>query len=480
MLRTVLVLLCAMFNGSRADWVNELRLTLANYALSKATNPPNGFVCSVIGKKHDSCHCWNEKGKPASGQTDEDCHMPPQCLAYEEPKSTGAFKWTELDSIDKLQDTLSSWGVPTDMFSTFHAAALVESANFAAFQLTVKTGDKGIVDAHVGTARKYNNTYQLGWVHGNAVADLVQPYVRDKHEVPPGDCHGTKRGMKKRGYTNDELAMINDGLIAYAFKEAAKEAQPSVMTEREFLARWEGVVSLVDLSSEDILTMEAGNPFDLLIQAIQSITGAWQSIVNAFKSSYSEQLVESHFNNGWSKYKQATKVFKGAGLKYENMDEFFQNIQSMVGIPGEYSDDFNQQIDWIKFFDNTTWSEHNTQFSQGKGGDDQTFTMYARNRQDDGVVDVLFLTCSQQFELADDYFVISESKSILGGLFSSTHLKFKKKPAAISDADLMFVSQYFTLLAYQQIALAEGTAVPPDPSFPQGGVRLPISRHLRA
>ena len=83
-------------------------------------------------------------------------------------------------------------------------------------------------------------------------------------------------------------------------------------------------------------------------------------------------------------------------------------------------------------------------------------------------VDVLFLTCSQTFELADDYFVISESHSILGGLFSKTKIKFKKKPASLSTADLMFISEYFSLLAYQQIALAEGMAAPPDPQFPPG------------
>ena len=44
------------------DWVNEMRLTLANYALAKAANPPVGFVCSVVGTKHNSCHCWNMKG----------------------------------------------------------------------------------------------------------------------------------------------------------------------------------------------------------------------------------------------------------------------------------------------------------------------------------------------------------------------------------------------------------------------------------
>ena len=138
----------------------------------------------------------------------------------------------------------------------------------------------------------------------------------------------------------------------------------------------------------------------------------------------------------------------------------------MVQIPDKYKDDFNDQIKWIKFFDNITWSEHNTQFSQGKGGDDTMFTMYALNRQADQKIDVLFLTVAETFELADDYFVISEHKSILGGLFDKTTLKFKEVPAGISTEELMFVSEYFQLLAYQDIALAEGIANPPDPTFP--------------
>lgn len=236
-------------------------------------------------------------------------------------------------------------------------------------------------------------------------------------------------------------------------------APAAPMTEAAFAEKW-GQLEPVEAVVGD------GNPFDMLMQAIQQITGAWQSIVNAFKSSYSEQLLESHLNNGWKKYKQGTKVFKGAGLGYDKIDEFFGDIRSMIDIPAQYNKDFDQQIEWIKFFDNTTWSEHNTQFSQGTGGTDSMFTMFARNRQEDQKVDVLFLTCDQQFKLADDYFVISESKSILGGIFSSTKIKFKKKPAALQDKDLMFVSSYFSLLAYQQIALAEGASAPPDPSFP--------------
>jgi hypothetical protein len=244
------------------------------------------------------------------------------------------------------------------------------------------------------------------------------------------------------------------------------------MSEEAFLAKWGHVVTRVDVEpTKARRSLQApGNPFAMLLNAIQGITGAWQSIVGAFKSEFKEEIVDKEFANGWSKFKQATKVFKGAGLDYENMDDFFADIKAMIKVPAAYSDDFDQQIAWIKFFDNTTWSEHNTQFNKGKGGSDTMFTFYAVNHQADSKLDVLFLTCAQEFKLADNYMVISQSKSILGGLFSSSKLKFKKIPAGLQDKDLMFVSQYFSLLAYQQIALAEGVAAPPDPSFPSSAV----------
>jgi len=209
-----------------------------------------------------------------------------------------------------------------------------------------------------------------------------------------------------------------------------------------------------------------GGAFDSLFGIIGKITGAWSSIVSAFGSSYSEQLVDKEFNNGWSHFKASSKTFQGAGLAYEMSEEFFGDVKGMIGLPDKYADDFQEQIKWIKFFDNITWSNHNTQFNIGVGGSDSQFTMFARNRPEDQKIDVLFMTVQQTFEKADNYLVISESRSILGGLWSSTHLKIEKIPAGLTDADLTFVADYFQLLAWQQIALASGMEVPPDPSFP--------------
>ena len=116
------------------------------------------------------------------------------------------------------------------------------------------------------------------------------------------------------------------------------------MSEAAFLAKWADILSVTTVDDEVLMggnwrmaafngapghgrglqgppPTPGSNPFAALIAAIQQITGAWQSIVNAFKSSYSEEIADKEFANGWSKFKESSKVFKGAGLAYAKTDE---------------------------------------------------------------------------------------------------------------------------------------------------------------
>ena len=71
---------------------------------------------------------------------------------------------------------------------------------------------------------------------------------------------------------------------------------PPRMTEEAFLAKWGDIVTQV--SMEEMMVEHGhgrnlqGNPFAMLMAAIQQITNTWQSIVNAFKSSYKEEIVD--------------------------------------------------------------------------------------------------------------------------------------------------------------------------------------------
>lgn len=253
------------------------------------------------------------------------------------------------------------------------------------------------------------------------------------------------------------------------------------------MSEWGSLVSVVSMAdlvtplenhttSRKLLQAPAPgpNPWQMLNSIIQAITGDWLGIVNAFKSSYSETLDYEQLARGWSKFKEGTKVFKGEGLTYDKAPAFFADIRQMIQIPANYSADFDEMIKFIQFFDKEYWSSHDTTFNIGKGGSDTHFTMMANNNQNTSKIDVLFITLSEQFKVAPDVFVMTESHSYLGGIWSTAKIKFDKRPAGITSEQLQFVSQYFLLLAYQEIALAEGLPAPPDPNF---GPSPPPSQH---
>lgn len=263
----------------------------------------------------------------------------------------------------------------------------------------------------------------------------------------------------------------------------ATEVPQETMTHVEFLKKWGHIVTMKDMkdlkgathptelfstpgSKASRQLLQAPNPLSMLTGAISSITGAWSSIVGAFKTTFAQQLDTTQMNRGWSKFTESTKVFKGEGLEYAKAPEFFKDIRQMIKIPSKYSKDFDSIINFIQFFDKEYWSEHDTTFNIGKGGQATHFTMMANNNQAESKIDVIFITCAEQFKLAPDVFVISQTHSYLGGIFSSTTIKFDQRPAGLSTTDLTFVSQFFLLLAYQEIALAENLPQPGGGSNP--------------
>lgn len=133
----------------------------------------------------------------------------------------GAFHFDNKTQAE-FDTALTAWSVPDKLKQQFDAAALTSSADFKTFDLTVN-GTVGSFEAHVGSVRKDPNTNLIyfGYVWGSAAGHLITPMVRT--DVHTGDCHGTQRGMSPRGFNAGEIALINQGMQAYAFTKAANE-----------------------------------------------------------------------------------------------------------------------------------------------------------------------------------------------------------------------------------------------------------------
>jgi len=197
-----------------------------------------------------------------------------------------------------------------------------------------------------------------------------------------------------------------------------------------------------------------------LAGAVNSVTSAWSGIVSAFGSSYSKELTDMRLNRGFDKFRSSMKTFVGEGLPHARSKEFMKDLSKKLSIPSAYKKDFEFIAKWVQFFDQQTWTQSDINFSKGKGGTTSNFNFFAKNRDKDQKLDVTYVTCSNEFKLAPDIYVWTTRRSKMGGLFSSTKTEIQKKPAAITETQLKFVSEWFLLLAYQELARFMKIAVP--------------------
>lgn len=250
---------------------------------------------------------------------------------------------------------------------------------------------------------------------------------------------------------------------------AAKEDNDDedFLTEEEFMNRWgqyivEVPVNHEERSLDEEMKLQSGIlPFLTgLAGAVNSFAGAFQSITQAFASSYSKELQDMKLNRGFDKFKSKTKAFSGQGLPVKHVDAFMKDLGKRINIPTKYRSDFKGLVQWVKYFDDQTWTQSDFTFNKGKGGDATNFNFFSHKHEDGKKMDFVWLTCDQSFKLAPDLFVWVTRKSTMGGLFSSTKTKIEKKPAALSEEQLKFVSEYFLMLAYQELARFMNLTVP--------------------
>ena len=203
-----------------------------------------------------------------------------------------------------------------------------------------------------------------------------------------------------------------------------------------------------------------------LTTAINSAVKIFSKIVSFFGSTYTEQLVAAHMDNGYSKFKGSSQVFKGEGLPYSRIPALTKMLARQIGLKNK--DDIEKMsfmLKWSEYGDSDMWKQNQMTFSVGKGGMCKSFTLYANNDIAAGKMNILWMKTDAEFKLAPNVFVILVTKSRFGGLFSSSSVKFKKVPANIHAKDVQFVNEYFNLIAIQLVADLAGLDVPKDPNF---------------
>merc|ERR1711871_1644350 len=96
-------------------------------------------------------------------------------------------------------------------------------------------------------------------------------------------------------------------------------------------------------------------------------------------------------------------------------------------------------------------------FDIGKGGENAVIQLFTAKDMSCNRMSVVIVTSSNTFKLKPDLFIITKTKTSMGGAFSDTKLEFQTEDAGLSAADLQFVSTYFLGIALEQLKASQGT-----------------------
>jgi hypothetical protein len=121
-------------------------------------------------------------------------------------------------------------------------------------------------------------------------------------------------------------------------------------------------------------------------------------------------------------------------------------------MPAGRQQDLNNILMDTMYIDSTTWVAYQLQFAINSGGTCKSVTILAHHDSTAGKTDYFVADVQASFTLAPDLFVISESHSSFGGLFSSSSEKIVYRPRGITLDDTQALYDFFEIVAFKRFA----------------------------
>jgi hypothetical protein len=189
-----------------------------------------------------------------------------------------------------------------------------------------------------------------------------------------------------------------------------------------------------------------------IIGTVNTAVSIATKIISFFGKQYSERLVGSFTNNGYTKFQGSAKIMHGQGLPYSNVPRFLELLGKSRGIPSKYKDELQTIGKWAQYTSRSDLTKQTIEFSAGSGGSCKVLQFYIQNNREQQKLEVFILTVENSFKLAPNVFVILEETSQFWGAKSSAKIRFKKVPANLKPDQIKFVSDYFSLIALEHLA----------------------------
>ena len=209
-------------------------------------------------------------------------------------------------------------------------------------------------------------------------------------------------------------------------------------------------------SNSTVQKITGFDKFNNYCNAVDKIASTYQNVVNAFKSSYSKSM-QIIPQEGFKRFKMTSNVFIAKGLREERYLKYFQGKEPAFNLKGDKKIFFEQTVEDGMYCDQNDWNQLKVIYEDGK--DDNTFdniNVYISIQDSGDKFDVILLYMTGEFGLADDILYIQESKSIAGGIYSSSKDSMEKVPHHMSQKEAEALINFYNILSVKFVSSTIG------------------------
>jgi hypothetical protein len=113
----------------------------------------------------------------------------------------------------------------------------------------------------------------------------------------------------------------------------------------------------------------SGDGLTGLMAGLQQAVGLWQSVVSAFATKTSNNIVQRYEGKGFSHFLQTGQLDETVGLNNEHLEDFITDLRGRLKLPEDWQADFAEQVKAIQWgVETKVWIANTFLFNMGTGG----------------------------------------------------------------------------------------------------------------
>lgn len=194
---------------------------------------------------------------------------------------------------------------------------------------------------------------------------------------------------------------------------------------------------------------------DLISGAVGKVVGMWGDICGAFGTTSSSYIKSTELGKGFDYFAGSASVTITAGIRNdEAYEKYSERLAKRLRVPEDQKEFILDILADAQLSDQQVWTSFDMLFDVNSTENDKVkyATVLANHNEETGKYDAIATDLKADFKLTPDVLIIHESKSYVGGIFSTEKDKRIKVPKNLDEDQLKAIFQFFQIVSLKVIA----------------------------